>query len=88
MQRCGELIVLLEDLRGKCSVLMLSDVGCGASAARAALESAAMNVFVNTRTLPEDQEASELAGQAAAILSEYGRRAQALADGILKDLMA
>ncbi len=88
MQRCGELIVLLEDLRGKCSVLMLSDVGCGASAARAALESAAMNVFVNTRTLPEDQEASELAGQAAAILSEYGGRAQALADGILKDLMA
>ena len=86
MQRCGELIVLLEDLRGKCSVLMLSDVGCGALAARTALESAAMNVFVNTRTLPEDEEAKETAGQAHALLREYVPRAQALADSIMSYL--
>ena len=87
MQRCGELTVLLENLRGICSDLLLSDVGCAALAARAALECAAMNVFVNTHTLPEDEEAKEMAGHAAAMLSEYVPRAQALADGIMTNLM-
>ena len=82
MERCGELIALLESLRDKCSVLLLSDVGCAALAARTALEAAAMNVFVNTRALPGDGGAAALADRAGALLREYQPRAQALSDSV------
>lgn len=86
MQCCCKLIGLLEDLKGKCSALLLSDVGCAASAARAALESAAMNVFVNTRLLPEDGEAQTLAAQAEEMLQRDLPRAQAVAGSVMEDL--
>ena len=38
MRCCAELTALLEELREKCSALLLSDVGCAALAARSALE--------------------------------------------------
>ena len=42
---------LLEEMLEKGSVMLLSDVGCGALLCRAAMESAALNVFVNTAAL-------------------------------------
>ena len=84
MMRCAcELVALLEELRGKCSVLLLSDVGCAAVAAYAALEAASMNVFVNTRTLPEDPEASEIGRQASDMLACWLPRARALSDDVM-----
>ena len=87
MMRCScELIALLEELRGKCSLLLLSDVGCASVAAFAALESASMNVFVNTRTLPEDQEAADIGRQAADMLERWLPRARALSDDVMAAL--
>ena len=86
MQCCCELIALLEALSGKCSALLLSDVGCAAVAARAALESAAMNVFVNTRLLPDDPDAERLSVQAGRMLAQYTPRAQALEDSVMEHL--
>ena len=83
MQRCGELIKMLEVLKDKCSPLLLSDVGCAALAARMALEAAAMNVFVNTRTLEEDPDAAAISGQADALLTEYLPRVNAVSDSVM-----
>ena len=83
MECCCTLIALLEELREKCSVLLLSDVGCAALAARCALESASMNVFVNTRMLPGCAEADTLSAKAQAMLEEYLPRAQTVADSIM-----
>ena len=83
MQCCCDLITLLEELRGKCSALLLSDVGCAAAASRSALTCAAMNVFVNTRLLPENGTAQDLAAQADAMLREYIPRAQAVSDSVM-----
>ena len=80
---CCRLIALLEELREKCSALLLSDVGCAALAARCALESASMNVFVNTRMLPDCVEAKSLSTKAQAMLEEYLPRAQAVADSVM-----
>ena len=88
MQRCSELISLLETLPEKCSPLLLSDTGCAALNARAALEAAAMNVFVNTRLLPGDIEAEAISAQANALLSRDVPRAQAVADSVMNDLKA
>ena len=86
VQSCAKLIELLEELLEKCSVLMLSDVGCAAAAARAALEAAAMNVFVNTRTLPEDGEARALEEQASDLLREYLPRSRDISDAVMRSL--
>ena len=86
MECCAELIVLLEELLEKCSVLLLSDVGCAALAAAAALQAAAMNVFVNTRSLPEDSEAGELEEQAAGLLREYLPRSEKVSDAVMRHL--
>ena len=83
MECCCRMIALLEELREKCSVLLLSDVGCAALAARCALESASMNIFVNTRMLPDCAEAGTLSARAQTMLEEYLPRAQAVADSIM-----
>lgn len=65
---CGEAAELLRDLRERVSPLLLSDVGCAAALCRGALEAAAMNVWVNTRSLPEDAEAQAINEEARRIL--------------------
>ncbi len=57
---CGKALGLLEEMLGKGSAMLVSDVGCGALLCRAALESAAMNVYVNTRLLADRERAAEL----------------------------
>ena len=83
MECCAELIALLEELPEKCSKLLLSDVGCAAITAKAALESASMNVFVNTRLLPEDTEAQHMSCEAAALLETYLPRAEAVSAQVM-----
>lgn len=87
MLRCGcRAVELLENISGKCSKLLISDVGCGAVAARAALEAAAINVFVNTRTLKGDEQAEAMEAEAAHMLSTYTRRAEDISEKVLRQL--
>ena len=86
MECCCKLTGLLEELREKCSVLLLSDVGCAALAARCALESASLNVFVNTRMIPENEEATAMSKKADSMLQEYIPRAQVVADSVMSYL--
>ena len=83
MRCCCRLIALLEELREKAGPLLLSDVGCASEAARSALTCAAMNVFANTRMLPDNGKAQDLAAQAESMLSEYVPRAQGVSDSVM-----
>lgn len=76
-------IELLEEMGRKGSRMLLSDVGCGAYLARAALEAASVNVFVNTRSLKDRSLAQVTEGVADRMLAEYVPRAQACADAVL-----
>lgn len=88
MLRCAAAAVeLLEEARELASPLLLSDVGCGASLARASLECAAMNVLVNTRSLPDDAEAAHDQAEALRLRDEYGRRAEAVAASVEERLV-
>ena len=75
MECCSETILLLEEMAEKCSRLMISDVGCGARMAQAALEAAFFNVLVNTRSLGEDPEAASIEAKAEEMRREYSERA-------------
>lgn len=65
---CCETAELLEKLPALVSPLLLSDVGCAAALCQGALEAAAMNVWVNTRSLPGDPEAAGLNAETRRIL--------------------
>ena len=84
MRLCGQAIQLLEELLEKGSVTLVSDVGCGALCCGAALESAGMNIFVNTRTLRDRQAASRLDAQTDVLLREYLPRARQVADEVTR----
>lgn len=83
MLRCSAAAVeLLEEARGLSSPLLLSDVGCGAALAAAALSCAAMNVLVNTRTLPDDEESAHFRAEALRLRDAYLPRAEAVAASV------
>lgn len=85
MRCCCKVIELLENTMALCSKLLLSDIACGASICRAALESASFNVFVNTKSL-SNEDACPLNAEADAMLSEYLPRAQKISDNIKNTL--
>ena len=82
MVEIAKSIELLEEMGEKGSKMLVSDVGCGALFARAALESASMNVFVNTKTIKDRAWAEDLEAKCDALLSEYIPRAEACARSV------
>ncbi len=77
---CAAAAALLERMLEEGSPALLSDVGCGSAACRAAMEAAAMNVLVNTRTLPGDAQAAALAEETEALLRGWLPRLQRVTD--------
>ena len=70
---------LLEEMLEKGSAMLVSDVGCGAICCRAALESASLNIYINTKTLANRDTAAELDARADRMLETYIPRAEAVA---------
>lgn len=79
MEQTCKAIELLEEMLVKGSALLVSDVGCGAMLCRAALESASLNIFINTKTLSDREIAAELDRKADDMLTTYIPRAEAVA---------
>lgn len=86
MKCCCEAIELLEQLLPRCSVLMISDVGCAALSLKAALEAASMNVYVNTRSLQEEESVVQLESELEEMLLIYRSKAQKIADSVMERL--
>lgn len=86
MKCCCRAIGLLEEMLDKGSAMLVSDVGCGALCCAAALKSAGLNVFVNTRTLKDRAEAAKLEAEADEMLRVYGDRAERIAREVTRRL--
>lgn len=84
VERCAEAIALLEEMGQKGSRMLISDVGCGALFSRAAMESAAMNVYINTGSLKDRVSAKEIEAKVGALLDEYLPRAEKTAALVMK----
>ena len=83
MEVCAHAVVLLEEFAAKGSRLAVSDAGCGASLCKAAIESAALNVYINTRSMKDREYAAELENRAGSIRTQFVPRAQAVYDRVL-----
>ena len=68
---CGDVLRLLEELLEKGSRMLLADVGCGAYLCKAAMESAALSVFVNTAAVKYRVSADIIELQVDQILKTY-----------------
>ena len=78
MRACAKAVELLEEMELKGSRMLLSDVGCGGALAAAALEAAALNVVVNTKTLADRAHAEALEAEVDELLATYVPRANAV----------
>jgi formiminotetrahydrofolate cyclodeaminase len=75
MERCCEAIDLHERFAEKGTAIAISDVGVGVAFAKAALEGASLNVFINTKSMADRAYAEEANSKAHALLDTYTRKA-------------
>lgn len=68
---CAKSLLLLEEMLEKGSKMLIPDVGCGALLCKAAMESAAMSVFVNTGSLRDRETAAKIELQVDETLKTY-----------------
>lgn len=78
-----DLIRICADLGSKGAV---SDAGDAAALCRAALEGAALNVFINTKSMKDRDLADEYNARADRMLKEYVPAAEAIYAQVLKQL--
>lgn len=71
MRKCGEAMELIAVYGEKGSRLAVSDAGCGASICRAAMESAALNVYINTKSMRDRKLAESMNEEVAGLLGAY-----------------
>lgn len=76
MRQIVRAVELLEEMGDKGSRMLRSDVLCGAAFCAAALQSASVNVFTNTKTLADRDFAERLEREVDGLLDEYVPRAQ------------
>ena len=82
MEKCCEAIEAIAQFAAKGSRLAVSDAGCGAACCKAALQSASLNVFINTKTLRDRALAQEMNEKCLDMLERYG----ALADQVFNQV--
>ena len=77
MRQIARSVELLEELQVKGSRMLISDVGCGATLAAAALRAASLNVFINTTGLADRALAEAVDAEADNLLT-FATRADAV----------
>ena len=82
----AKVIELQEEFAAKGSKLMVSDAGCGAVFAWAALYGAALNVRVNTKLMKDREYAEALNAKIDGLMDEYWRRADKVYNDVLGSL--
>lgn len=78
MELCCEAIEAIKVFAEKGSRLAVSDAGCGAVCCKAALQSASLNVFINTKSLKNRPIAEEMNKKANDMLDKYCVMADAI----------
>lgn len=86
LKTAAETAELINGLADKVSRLMVSDAGCAASLCVSAAECAAMNVLVNTRLLPGDEEAEAIKADTLELLSLCRKNAGSAVNAVFEYL--
>ena len=86
MELCCQAIDLAEEASKKGSRIAISDAGVSAALLGAALRGAALNIFINTKSMADTEYAEKLNARAEELIREYGTKAdsvyQRVSDGL------
>lgn len=82
MELCCEAIEAIAVFAAKGSRLAVSDAGCGAVCCKAALQSASLNVFINTKSLKNREVAEKMNAKANGMLDKYCAMADEIFAGV------
>lgn len=74
MEKMMEAVALIEEVSQKGSVMAISDAGAAAVFARAAIQGAAFNIFINTKSMQDREKAEKLNQKADDLIQEAVRR--------------
>lgn len=86
MRACRRVIDVLDEFAHKGSRLAVSDAGCGAALVRGAMQSAALNVYINTKSMKDRAYAEKLDAEVSSMLNEYIKKADSLYDYVIGEL--
>lgn len=75
MEQCAAVINDCTFMAKKGSRMALSDAGASAIMAKAAMEAASLNIFVNAGSMDDKDAADEFRSEARALIREYGAKA-------------
>ena len=76
MRRCAEALDVIADYAAKGSALAISDAGCAAALAIAAMKAAALNVRINTKSMADREAADKMNAEAAGLYEKYEKEAE------------
>lgn len=86
LRLCARTLTALERAAQIGSPLAISDAGCGALCCRSAMEAAALNVRINTRTMSPCPEKEDLEGETDRLLETFCPLAQRIYQQVLERL--
>lgn len=75
MRKCAEALDVIADYAEKGSALAISDAGCAAVLAIAAMKAAALNVRINTKSMTDRETADKMNAETDRLLAEYEKTA-------------
>lgn len=87
MEKSMQMLTILDRLADIGSRMAVSDVGVAVQSTRAALLGAAMNVYINTKSMKDHNKAEELNNSANKMIEEGSRQADRIYDKVLKALI-
>lgn len=71
MRLCADTLEVMNKLLNQSSIIVLSDVGVAVSCAKACIDSAALNVFINTKLLNDKVKKDEIEKETIEIINKY-----------------
>ena len=86
MEKTSAVLDILGLLEEKGSKMAVSDVGVAAQMARAALNGAVMNVYINTKSMKNRDKAEELNDKAEKLIEAGTKQADEIYSRVLKKL--
>lgn len=86
MRTCARVIDLTEVMAYKGSRMALSDAGVAAVFARAALQGASLNVYINVASLTDTMYAEKVLAETNQLIASYGAKADELYEYVQKEI--
>lgn len=86
METVSEVILLIEEVAEKGSVMAISDAGVAAVFAQAALKGASLNVFINTKSMKDRETAADLNAKAHVLIALGSEKTDAIFAKVMERL--